>query len=481
MTVVRELITRLGFRTDKAGIRSAEQGFAALKKAAFGVSAAAAAVGAGLAVITAKAIESGDEVAKAAKKIGIGAEALQELRFAADRAGVAEAELNVGLRSLQRRAAEAAAGNKEFAKGFATLGVRVTDANGKIKPTEQLLAEVADGMGTLSTQAQRTAAAMRVAGDSGFQLNNLFNQGSEGIEALRKRARSLGFVLNEEMTKELEEAQDALTDMRRVAGGLTSRIGVALLPVVKALSAGFISLFGDGSKINDMFKALRGFSEDVADRISKIAKGLKDSNAGWKDMEQLLVALSPFLLTFAVRLAKVFAPFAPAAIAIGAVVAVFAALGLVLEDLFTEGTGRQSILDQLSSSFDTAAAKGNAFAKTMSTAFNAVKALRDGLKDLSKIAGKVFQQVTGTDLGFATRPDAVAGDGGQRILTRPADLSRSVTRPADVSGNVGINQSVNITVSETNLGAERIQQVVQAGVQDANRQAAREFKRRSVK
>jgi hypothetical protein len=72
-----------------------------------GALAGVATVG-GLAALVDRSISAADAIGKTADKIGVGVEALQELRFAAKASGVEQQTLDLALQRFTRRAAEAA-------------------------------------------------------------------------------------------------------------------------------------------------------------------------------------------------------------------------------------------------------------------------------------------------------------------------------------------------------------------------------------
>ena len=74
-----------------------------------GTLAGVATVG-GLAALVDRSISAADAIGKTADKIGVGVEALQELRFAAKASGVEQQTLDMALQRFTRRAAEAAQG-----------------------------------------------------------------------------------------------------------------------------------------------------------------------------------------------------------------------------------------------------------------------------------------------------------------------------------------------------------------------------------
>jgi hypothetical protein len=75
----------------------------------------------GLTALVDRSISAANAIGKTADTIGVGVEALQELRFAAKASGVEQQTLDMALQRFTRRAAEAAEGTGE-AKDALTLG-----------------------------------------------------------------------------------------------------------------------------------------------------------------------------------------------------------------------------------------------------------------------------------------------------------------------------------------------------------------------
>jgi hypothetical protein len=73
------------------------------------------------------------EVGRTSEYLGISAHALQELRYAAEKSGVSLDALDDSLKELQIRAVDAKSGTGEAAEAFQTLGIKGTDAAGRIR------------------------------------------------------------------------------------------------------------------------------------------------------------------------------------------------------------------------------------------------------------------------------------------------------------------------------------------------------------
>jgi hypothetical protein len=86
----------------------------------------AATVG-GLGALIDRSISAADAIGKTADKIGVGVEALQELRFAARASGVEQQTLDMALQRFTRRAAEAAQGTGEAKDALAQMAIALRD------------------------------------------------------------------------------------------------------------------------------------------------------------------------------------------------------------------------------------------------------------------------------------------------------------------------------------------------------------------
>lgn len=197
--------------------------------------------GAGLAVAGFKKfLDAGSELGDTAAKLGIGIEALQELRFAADQSGVSVGALDTSLLQLQRRSAEVAAGKKgDHASAFKALGIAVKDANGKLRPAEELLEAIEAGLERVREPAQRTRIAMALFGKSGATMLQIIGDGAGELAKMRREARDLGIIMDEKTALGAKEAGDQLAKLRSVVKGVAFQIAGALLPdVLKVTRAG---------------------------------------------------------------------------------------------------------------------------------------------------------------------------------------------------------------------------------------------------
>jgi hypothetical protein len=139
------------------------------------------------------------QIGKTASYLGVSTDALQELRYAAEKSGLSIDALEDSMKELQVRSVEAASGEGEAAEAFAKLGhLKSTDATGRIREPLELLDEIANRLQTLPDQADRLWVGDAIFGDEGSKIIMMLKQGADGLKKLREEARRTGRVLDNE-------------------------------------------------------------------------------------------------------------------------------------------------------------------------------------------------------------------------------------------------------------------------------------------
>ncbi len=205
-----------------------------------------------------RTIAAGANIGETAEKLGIGARALQELRYGAQQSGAQVEDLDRALGKMAINIGKSkATGGK--AGGLLLGGVQMLDtkaggaAAGKLDPfkkiglsarqlaglrPEEQLAKIADGMQKLKTHADKAAVAQAIFGKGATQLLPYLSEGAEGIEKLSKAANQYGGVLSNESVEAAIVAEKASKDMKLAISGLTNTVGAALLPVMTSAFKG---------------------------------------------------------------------------------------------------------------------------------------------------------------------------------------------------------------------------------------------------
>ncbi len=216
-------------RNAAAGIGT---GFAqSARRAAYSVGLVGGAIG-GLVYKTAS---YGDNIAKTAKRLNIGVQALQEYRHAADLSSIPLDKFELSMLKFQKRTAEAVKGIGYGKEMFKKLGIQLTESNGKIRNTEVLFAELADKLIAMEDTTKRTRYALEIFGRKGADMVLMMQKGSKGIREMREDARRLGGIMTEKDAKASEDFIDTIARTKQVIGGVVRSLGFDLMPIVSDL------------------------------------------------------------------------------------------------------------------------------------------------------------------------------------------------------------------------------------------------------
>jgi TP901 family phage tail tape measure protein len=296
---------------------------------------------------TAKAMS---EIGKNAKFLGITTDALQELRYAAEKSGLSIDGLEDALKELQIRSEDARSGSGEAFEAFAKLGIRSIDSAGKIKAPLDLLVEVADQLQKLPTHAEKIWVTDSMFGDEGGKILMMLQDGSSGLIKLRKEAQALGLVVDKLGIQKASKFNAALIQMRALAGGAGNAFTQGLLGPLTWLMEKFSSL-------SLAFNKLEGRASLV--RVTLMALG---------------GAVAAVALKAALVVAPLVAPFLP-------LIAGITAASIVVEDLWGAFKGRDSLIGGIVSSISKS---------IMAFASEASEALTKGFKEAFASINKEF-------------------------------------------------------------------------------------------
>lgn len=426
MTTLRELVTRWTFDIDDKPIKNVEEKFSNLTSSvgtlALGIAGASASIF-GFVKVSAN---MGEEIGKMSEKFGISAQAIQELQFAAR--GEAEA-LTSSLGLFARNTVAATKGSEEQASAFKKLGVNIKDTHGKLKSTEDLITQSADGFKKLKNGSEKTALAMALFGRSGAELIPFLNQGSEEIARLREEARASGAVLSDDAVKGAMEFNDNLDDLIRTAKGVgasfASELFEPLGDIIKQFKA-WISVNRKliGQRIGEMIKGLVAFlsiAVKFAGALIEAFMGLAEVFGGLENIlkvigvlfavftaGKILFGIGSLVLAFgalaaAITWANVQALLIP--ILIGAAVV---ALGLIIEDIVAFFQGRDSVtaiviekFKEMFKSLEEGFGSFGAFAKgALTVLLQPVRAIINAFRFLLDIIDVIRGKMSFKDLGI---------------------------------------------------------------------------------
>mgnify|MGYP001406592088 CR=1 FL=1 len=261
--------TRKGFSSVTSGLKKVSGAVFNLKTALLGTVGAA-----GFGLLIKNSLQSTDALAKTASKIGTTTDALSKLHFAADITGVATQTMNMALQRFTRRAAEAAQGTGEAKKAIKELGI---DARSLVKlPLDERMLVLADAFEKQTLEADKLRLAFKLFDSEGAALVNTLGLGRDELSKLFKEAEDLGIVMSQGAADGVEDANDALTRLRKLFKGVTDQTVAALAPAIALITEVFKDFVLNG--IEEADGSIKGFAQSLAvtliDGIGKAVVGL---------------------------------------------------------------------------------------------------------------------------------------------------------------------------------------------------------------
>lgn len=418
---IRELLTRLGVKADTVAVQRFDSALNTAKRTMVVAAGAAIALTGALIATAVATARQGDEAAKAAARVGVNAQEIQELGFAAEQTGAQLSDVESGFKRQARAALEASMGVAEYADTYNRLGVEVTDTNGILKPQVQLFEETADAISVMTNETEQVAVAQEIFGRAGTRLLPLLKQGAEGIREFRRQARELGFVLDAEASKSAEDFTDRMNEVRLVIAGLRNQIGVALLPVFTSMLEGFRDFVTANravirQRIDKTIELIQGAFDFLRNAMIEADRVVRDDIGGWDVIFQQVEKAAALAGTLGVlRLLAVLANLArlgfvglaaatlPVTLTIAALVFGLAAMALAFEDVLVFLRGGDSALGRLLDRFGLAGPVLEEFQALFRAAGEFVDALVVAFKPLgdaiAETLGPAFQEL----IDFAER------------------------------------------------------------------------------
>lgn len=240
---------------------SAEKFAQVLKTTMVAAAAAASAALAAVSVAVKRTIATANDLGDVADRLGVNVERLQELRYAAERGGMGVQNFDVALRRFIRRAAEAAKGTGAAKNAFKELGVTLRDTNGRLKPSEVLLHEVADAMQKVPNSADKLRLAFQMFDTDGAAMVNVLANGSDGMKQMAAEAQRLGLVLSEDTVRSAQAITDNFEMAGNVIGGMVNRLTAFLAPAIMIVSEAVVTM---ALKLHDLIDLLPVVAEYAA-------------------------------------------------------------------------------------------------------------------------------------------------------------------------------------------------------------------------
>jgi len=170
-----------------------------------------------------------DKAAEAGQKLGIVADELTALDYAATISESSAEELHNALKFL----AKAAESNSD---AFATLGIEIKTADGHFRPHRDLLADIAQRFAAMPNGVEKTTLALELFGKQGLSMIPMLNSGADGIREMMDEARAFGLVVAPDAAAGANALNDNFQKLHLAVQGLARTALAELLPVLLDLT-----------------------------------------------------------------------------------------------------------------------------------------------------------------------------------------------------------------------------------------------------
>lgn len=203
-----------------------------------------------------EAVNHMDELGKSAAKVDLPVEEFSTLAGAAKLSNVQMDNLTETLGRLTKAQATALDQNSEQAKLFKALGISVTDADGRLRKSSDVLKDFADRFQELHGSPEIIAAGIDIFGKSFQDLIPFLQNGSEGIANAQQEAAALGSTLDKEAAEGAAHFNDNLTKLQIATENLFGKIAERLLPSLNDWTDSTVELAKDNKGLDRVASAV---------------------------------------------------------------------------------------------------------------------------------------------------------------------------------------------------------------------------------
>lgn len=173
--------------------------------------------------VAGQALNAASGLEELADQLQITTRFLQASQLSAIQNGAKLEQLEVAYGKFSQKMGEAADGNKGVIETLEQLGVKNLDLQGKLRPTQDLMQDVARAILAIEDPAKRSAAAVDFFGKSGMRLLPMFRDLAAGAKIMENNARLAGAMIDDETIKKLDAHADKMASFGLKARAFAAR------------------------------------------------------------------------------------------------------------------------------------------------------------------------------------------------------------------------------------------------------------------
>lgn len=174
-----------------------------------------------------------DDLITQSTETGISTQALQEYAYAAR---FVDTEVSTITGSLVKLTKNMSGGGSSVTAAFEKLGVQTTDANGKLRDSQEVFWECIEALGNVKDATERDSTAMTLFGKSAQQLNPLISAGRDEWNRYAQEAHDAGLILSDDAVGALGSFNDGLQRIDATMDAAQRQIMGALAPAFETVA-----------------------------------------------------------------------------------------------------------------------------------------------------------------------------------------------------------------------------------------------------
>lgn len=204
-------------------------------------------------------IDTADDLNDLSKQFGISTKALSAFGYAAQQNGSDLDKASSGFQKFAKNINDAAGGGEKAVKLFDAIGVSVTDAEGKVRPMEAVLDDVAKKFAGYESGASKAALAQELFGRSGRNLIPTLDEiGEKGFGTVIAAAEKLGVVVEQDLAEAADKFNDSMEDVSAGARGVANDFLREFLPAMTKSAQATAEFLGSDEFKGTLFAIAEG-------------------------------------------------------------------------------------------------------------------------------------------------------------------------------------------------------------------------------
>lgn len=227
--------------------------------------------------MTKEAASNADDLLTLASVTGTTTDSVQELNYMADLTDVSFDRIKDSLKETTNKMQEAATGTGDAYEAYKRLKVEITNTDGSLRSAQDVFYDTIDALGEMKNKTERDALAMDLMSESAQELNPLIELGSEKMQEYAQEAHDMGYVLDRDALKSLQDVDDAYARLQNTQEGVKNQLSAEFAPYLEEFYGDVTTMVKDGGKalkdsgIVDSFGMLLDTVGDILNPMSDLS------------------------------------------------------------------------------------------------------------------------------------------------------------------------------------------------------------------